>query len=143
MIQTVSDHMELLHGEARFYYVDTMLNSIDDDINVPTGLDSQFIQISDVKTHIVHHGDIKMFRNKDTPTEIVVLIVVPEKIGQEYEINTDRGSHQIVRKFFRSVVQVLVEGSFRSVIMPIPGWHSHPNWIDTAYRSLSQYRTGA
>ena len=138
VIQTVSDHVELLHGEVRIYYVDTTLSSIDATISVPTGLDIKFSQIGDVKTYVVHHGDIKMFRNKDTPSEIVVLVVVPEELGRNCDIHMDRGSYQMFRQFFRSVVQVLVEGFFRSIIMPIPGWHSHPTWIETACRSLCQ-----
>ena len=101
-------------------------------------LDTKFSHIGDVKAYVAHHGGIKMFRNKDTPSEIVVLVVVPEELGRNCDIHMDRGSYQMFRQFFRSVVQVLVEGFFRSIIMPIPGWHSHPTWIETACRSLCQ-----
>ena len=77
VIQTVSDHVELLHGEGRIYYVDKKLSSMDTTICVPPGLDTDFHRIGDVKSYIEYHGDIQMFRNKDNLTEIVILVVVP------------------------------------------------------------------
>ena len=136
VIQTVSDHVELLHGECRVYYVDKQLSSVDTTICVPPGLDTDFHRIGNVKSYIEYHGDIQMFRNKDTPTEIIVLVVVPEQLGLDCDIPMDRGMSQVFRQFFMSVFQVMVEGSFRSVIMPLPGWHSHPTWMVMACTTL-------
>jgi len=136
VIQTVSDHVELLHGEGRIYYVDRNLCSVDTTICVPSGLDTDFHRIGDIRSYIEYQGDIQMFRNKDTPTEIIVLVVVPEDLGLKCEIPIDRDISLRFQKFFRSVFRVVVEGSFRSMIMPLPGWHSHHTLIETACASL-------
>ena len=136
VIQTVSDQVELLHAEGRIYYVDKNLSSMDTTICVPSGLDTDFHRIGDVKSYIEYQGDIQMFRNKDNLTEIVILVVVPEELGLECDISMDRDMSQILRQFFRSVFQVVVEGSFRSIIMPLPGWHPHPNVMEMACTSL-------
>ena len=48
VIQTVSDHVESLHGEVRIYYVDNKLSSVDTTFSVPPGLDTDFHRIGDV-----------------------------------------------------------------------------------------------
>ena len=120
VIQTVSEGLGLLHGEVKFYYVDTALRSVDSFIQIPRSLETEYNQIGNVKTFVEHQGDIKMYRNKDTPGEIIVLVTVPEELELDGSTHTDRHTHSAFRRFFRSMVRVLVEGAFRSIIMPIP-----------------------
>ena len=89
VIQTRSDHVDLVRGECLIYYVDKQLKSLDNTITVPPGLEENFQRISDVKSHIIDIDDIQLYRRKDTPAQIIALVVVPERLGHECSMPLD------------------------------------------------------
>ena len=137
-IQIRSDHVDLVRGECLIYYVDKQLISLDDTMTVPPGLEEEFQRISGVKSHTVHSEDIQLYRQKDTPAQIIALVVVPERLGREYNLPLYQAMCHDYGLFFGHILDIMVEGSFKSIVLPIPGWHTQEDWIELTHTTVCQ-----
>ena len=69
---------------------------------------------------------------------MIALVVVPERLGHKYSIPLDRAMYHDYGLFFEHILDIIVEGSFKSIVLPIPGWHSQADWIKVTCTALCQ-----
>ena len=86
----------------------------------------------------MYSGDIQLYRQMDSAEQTIALVVVPERLGHECNLSLDRARCHDLGLFFERILDIVMECSFKSIVLPIPGWQLQTDGIQVICTILCQ-----